>query len=76
MGYGSGGGASLLDRLTLDEGSCVNSPSLRDRVQLPSKRDREEMLAGDLSFDTEGDEYDASKRVRRRGGIKVRKGRY
>ncbi|KAI9568001.1 hypothetical protein HD554DRAFT_2102056 [Boletus coccyginus] len=76
VGYGGGGGASLLDRLSLDEGSCVNSPSLRDRVQLPSKRDREEMLTGDLSFDTEGDEYDGSKRMRRRGGIKVRKGRY
>ena len=76
VGYGGGGGASLLDRLTLDEGTRVNSPSLRDRVQLPSKRDREEMLAGDFSFDTDGDDYDGSKRVaRRRGGIKLRKGR-
>ena len=74
-GGGGGGGASLLDRLSLDDGSRVNSPSLRDRVQLPSKRDREEMLAGDLSLDTEGDEYDGTKRVRRRGGAKVRKGR-
>jgi hypothetical protein len=76
VGYGGGGGTSLLDRLTLDEGSCVNSPSLRDRVQLPSKRGREEMLAGDFTFDMEGDDYDGSKRVaRRRGGIKPRKGR-
>lgn len=75
VGYGGGGGASLLDRLTLDEGSCVNSPSLRDRVQLPSKRDREEMSAGDFTFDMEGDDYDGSKKAARRRGIKVRKGR-
>ncbi|KAF8122853.1 hypothetical protein EV363DRAFT_1358466 [Boletus edulis] len=74
VGYGGGAGASLLDRLTLDEGGHNNLPSLRDRVQLPSKRDREDMLAGDLIFDAEGNDYDASKRVRRRG-IKVRKGR-
>lgn len=72
---GGGGGASLLDRLSLDEGSRVNSPSLRDRVQLPFKRDREEMFSGDPPLDTEGDDYDGSRRVRRRGGTKVRKGR-
>lgn len=75
VGHGGGGGASLLDRLSLDEGSHINSPSLRDRVQLPSKRDREEMLSGELSLDTEGDDYDGSRRIRRRGGTKVRKGR-
>lgn len=74
-GYGSGGGASLLDRLSLDDGSHVNSPSLRDRVQLPFKRDREDMLGGDLYLDAEGDDYDGAKRVRRRGGPRVRKGR-
>lgn len=75
VGYSSGGGASLLDRLTLDDSSHVHSPSLRERVQLPSKRDREEMLAGELTFEPDIEEYDGSKRVRRRGGPKVRKGR-
>ncbi|KAG9311862.1 hypothetical protein JVU11DRAFT_8114 [Chiua virens] len=69
-GGGSGPGASLLDRLTLDDGH-VNSPSLRDRVQLPSKRDREEI---EVSLDMEGEDYDGLKR-RRRGGPKGRKGR-
>jgi len=75
---GPGPGASLLDRLSLDEGSRVNNlPSLRERVQLPSKRDREEMLGGELIFDVvEGEEYFDGKRARRRGGIKMRKGRY
>ncbi|KAF9226231.1 hypothetical protein BS17DRAFT_535033 [Gyrodon lividus] len=67
-----GGGASLLDRLTLDDGGLHKSPSLRDRVQLPSKRDREEMLAGDVSMNQDVDE--GSKRLRRRG-MKSRKGR-
>lgn len=75
MGHGGRGGASLLDRLTLHEASHVSSPSLRDRVELPSKRDREEMLSADLSLDTDGDDYDGSRRVRRRGGTRVRKGR-
>ncbi|KAH0834701.1 hypothetical protein J3R83DRAFT_10232 [Lanmaoa asiatica] len=72
IGHGGGGGGSLLDRLTLDDGNPVNSSSLRDRVELPSKRDREEMLIGDFSFDTEGDD---TRRVRRRGGARGRKGR-
>jgi hypothetical protein len=71
---GQGSGASLLDRLTLDEGVVNASPSLRDRVQLPSKRDREDMLAGDVSMNQEVDEHDGSKRPRRRG-TKSRKAR-
>ena len=78
VGYtgGGGGGASLLDRLSLDDGNRINSPSLRDRVQLPSKRDRGEMLGGEVVFDPEGEDYDTSKRMRRRGGPKLRKGRF
>lgn len=74
MGHPGAGGASLLDRLTLDEGAHVNSPSLRERVQLPSKRDMDEMMGGDLILDPEGDEYDVTKRVKRRGP-RARKGR-
>lgn len=75
VAYAGGSGASLLDRLSLNDGSRINLPSLRDRVQLPSKRDREDMLSSDLSFDVEGDEYDGSKRMRRRGGPRPRRGR-
>ena len=79
-------GASLLDRLSLDHGGDSSaggmaSPSLRERVQIPTKRDRDDMLGGDSnpmdpSFDVDdgpgGDP--AAKRTRRRSG-KPRRGR-
>ncbi|KAF9455876.1 hypothetical protein BDZ94DRAFT_511820 [Collybia nuda] len=73
-------GGSLLDRLSLDQNgdTPVDGPpqSLRDRVQVPSKRDREEMTSDrhshmmDTSFEDDG--YDPNKKARRRSG-KVRK---
>ncbi|KAH7924367.1 hypothetical protein BV22DRAFT_1035177 [Leucogyrophana mollusca] len=69
-----GRGTSLLDRLSLDE-----SPSLRDRVQLPAKRDRDEMDGdGDEeggAMDVDGEDFDGSKRSRRRGAVKPRRAR-
>jgi len=73
-------GASLLDRLSLDNGagtSGMSSPSLRDRVQtIPSKRDRDEMAGndgGDIDFDDPGLDDSASKKPRRR--LKAKRGR-
>jgi hypothetical protein len=63
----------LLERLTLGEGGLNKSASLRDRVQLPPKRDREEMLVGDVSMIQDADEHEGSKKRRR--GAKSRKGR-
>jgi hypothetical protein len=78
-------GGSLLDRLSLDQNgdTPVDGPSqsLRDRVQVPSKRDREEMSDNrdfptffDASYEEDYDPnvYDPNKRPRRRSG-KVRK---
>ncbi|KIJ63057.1 hypothetical protein HYDPIDRAFT_29748 [Hydnomerulius pinastri MD-312] len=69
-----GGGASLLDRLTLDGGGPIKSHSLADRVQLPVKRDREEMMTGDVSMEQDVEDYEGLKRPKRRGA-KSRKGR-
>ena len=78
-------GGSLLDRLSLDNNNDTQgapwSSSLRDRVQVPSKRDRDEMIGGryqpDNSF--EGDDAGIGdpttlKRPRRRNGNKFRRG--
>jgi len=69
-------GGSLLDRLSLDQDGDtrgdIHSPSLRDRVQVPSKRDREDIMMteqynGENSFDgDEGMMDTAFRRVRRR----------
>jgi len=76
-------GGSLLDRLSLDNDTGSNhGPSLRERVQLPVKRDREEMMSGggdsgsmDAPFDLEdGLGGDTAKKSRRRSG-KPRRGR-
>jgi hypothetical protein len=70
----------LLDRLSLDNGantSAVSPQSLRDRVQVPSKRDREDIgndSAGDIDMEDVGGPSDsASKRPRRR--LKLKRGR-
>lgn len=76
-------GASLLDRLSLDAGpSDLPSSSLRDRVQIPAKRDRDEMMrsysGGGDSADAEdiGGVADSSRRPKRRTGRpKGRRGR-
>lgn len=75
-------GGSLLDRLSLTQNDDAlvdgSSQSLRDRVQVPSKRDREE-IRGDSDelhpmYRFEDDGYDPKKR-RRSGKIrKVRRG--
>jgi hypothetical protein len=69
-------GGSLLDRLSLDhnddtQGMGTSKSSLRDRVQVPSKRDRDEMSGGRYQPDIlDGDDGvvgdPASKRPRRR----------
>lgn len=75
----SGRGGSLLDRLSLDQhsdarGAAMPSPSLRDRVQVPLKRDREDMMMNeqfptDNSFEGEDGFGDSNfKRARRRSG--------
>jgi hypothetical protein len=73
-------GGSLLDRLSLDDGSSgMSLPSLRDRVQvIPSKRDREEMVGndavgGDIDVDEGGPDDSASRKPRRR--MKMKRGR-
>lgn len=72
-------GGSLLDRLSLDNGlsSPVMSPqSLRDRVQVPSKRDREDIgndSAGDIDIDDGGLGDTGLKRPRRR--LRPKRGR-
>jgi len=80
-------GGSLLDRLSLDHHDDAQgmvapwSSSLRDRVQVPSKRDRDEMMGGryqpELPF--EGDDAGFGdpttlKKPRRRNGNKFRRG--
>ena len=76
-------GASLLDRLssadvTTGVSDAMASASLRDRVLIPSKRDREEMLSSvdavavDVAFDM--DDTGDSRKSRRRSG-KTRKGK-
>lgn len=63
-------GASLLDRLSLNEQAENDIPpapqSLRDRVQVPSKRDRDDMVDQDLSFEGD-DQLDMTKRRKRSG---------
>ena len=79
-------GGSLLDRLSLDKNddtpgmSTPWSSSLRDRVQVPSKRDRDEMIGGryqpDNSFEGEDGGFGdpASKKPRRRNLKQFRRG--
>ncbi|KAH7882327.1 hypothetical protein F5I97DRAFT_347171 [Phlebopus sp. FC_14] len=67
-------GGSLLDRLTMEGDGPSKPSSLRDRVQLPSKRDREEMQSSDLAMEQDVEDQDGIKRARRRGA-KARKGR-
>lgn len=72
-------GGSLLDRLSLDQSgddvrggqSPPHSQSLRDRVQVPSKRDRDDMMADDRyvpedSFDGDDGDDPALKKMRRK----------
>ena len=69
-------GGSLLDRLSLDQDGDargdIHSPSLRDRVQVPSKRDREDLMMteqyhGENSFDGDEGSMDPTfRRVRRK----------
>lgn len=62
-------GGSLLDRLSLNEQAGNDIPpqqSLRDRVQVPSKRDRDDMIDQDLPFEGE-DHFDMGKRRKRSG---------
>lgn len=75
---------SLLDRLGLERGGellapDVPSPSLRDRVQIPSKREREEMMNEsfpmDVPFDDESGAGDPASKRRRRSGKPRRGGR-
>ena len=73
-------GGSLLDRLSSDKGTSSGSQpsqSLRDRVQIPSKRDRDDMIRYGSMGDVEmGDGYlvdSASKRSKKR--MKPRRGR-
>ena len=74
-------GGSLLDRLSLDDAAgssagATGSPSLRERVQIPMKRDWEDMSGGespDASFDYD-DGGDLAKRNQWRNG-KLRRGR-
>jgi hypothetical protein len=78
-------GGSLLDRLSFDtrgapESSDVPpSSSLRDRVQIPSKRDRQEMMgmpSGDFQDVDEMGVGDSGRKMRRRSGKpKGRRGR-
>lgn len=71
-------GGSLLDRLSLDQNGDTlvdgSSQSLRDRVQVPSKRDREEMMGDRHGYlvDSSLEDDDSNKKARRRSG-KVRK---
>lgn len=58
-----GRGGSLLDRLAPDGGEKM--PTFRDRVQVPTKRDREEMW-GDSPMEQDYDGPDGQKRVRKR----------
>jgi hypothetical protein len=81
-------GGSLLDRLSLDHNDDTKgtgmpwSSSLRERVQVPSKRDRDEMMMGgryqpENSFqgdDTGFGDSTASKKPRRRNPNKFRRG--
>ncbi|KAF8880063.1 hypothetical protein BD779DRAFT_1676116 [Infundibulicybe gibba] len=82
-------GGSLLDRLSIGHGPTdqgdpapmhVDSPSLRERVQVPSKRDHEEMDVddvGDDGYGLDGDGDDgmdpATKRARRKN-LRVKRG--
>lgn len=75
-------GGSLLDRLSLDDNgpplpAIVPQPSLRDRVQVPSKRDRDELAGGELAGDGDMDDGTggdpASKKLKRR--MKSKRGR-
>ncbi|KAG6331830.1 hypothetical protein ID866_7260 [Astraeus odoratus] len=64
-------GGSLLDRLTVGGGDR----SFYERVQVPTKRDRGEMISGDSALDNDGDGPDGQKRARRRG-TKFRKSKF
>ena len=68
-------GGSLLDRLSSDKGTSSGSQpsqSLRDRVQVPSKRDRDDTIRPDSMGDAEmGDSV--SKRSKKR--MKPKRGR-
>jgi hypothetical protein len=70
-----------LDRLSSADGTsgvsdAMASASLRERVLIPSKRDREDMLSGTLAVDLafEPEEAGDGRKSRRRNG-KPRKGR-
>ncbi|KAJ4466991.1 hypothetical protein J3R30DRAFT_2084272 [Lentinula aciculospora] len=67
-------GGSLLDRLSMSVDDHV--PPLRDRVQIPTKRDRDELMRDGGSFNGEFDVDDGviGKKPRRRTG-KPRRGR-
>lgn len=66
----SGHGGSLLDRLAPDDGEKAST--FRDRLQVPTKRDRDEMMSGDSPIDQGYDGPDGQKRVRKRS-IKSRR---
>ncbi|KAJ4496470.1 hypothetical protein C8R41DRAFT_268185 [Lentinula lateritia] len=67
-------GGSLLDRLSISVGDQV--PPLRERVQIPAKRDREELMrdGGSFNGDIDMDDGVVGKKPRRRSG-KPRRGR-
>ncbi|KAJ3982135.1 hypothetical protein F5890DRAFT_419643 [Lentinula detonsa] len=67
-------GGSLLDRLSISVDEHV--PPLRDRVQIPAKRDRDELMrdGGSYSVDIDMDDGVVGKKPRRRSG-KPRRGR-
>lgn len=73
-------GGSLLDRLGIspndEQSSQGGSNTLRDRVQIPTKRDREEMIRDDdrANGDFDMDDGFGPKRAKRRSG-KSRRGR-
>jgi hypothetical protein len=74
------GRASLLDRLSLDAppaGSpMLESPSLRERVQIPAKRARDEVMADGVLYDGGVEaENGEGKRSRKRGPGKARRGK-
>lgn len=60
----SGHGGSLLDRLAPDGGE--KGSTFRDHLQVPTKRDRDEMMSGDSPIDQVYDGPDGQRRVRKR----------
>lgn len=70
-------GSSLLDRLSLDKGGTSSgSQSLRDRVQVPSKRDRDDMVGHDSVGDVEmEDSHPGDSASKRKKRMKSKRGR-